>query len=224
MSDYNVLDDCSLASLDVVSLFTNVPVHEVINLAVDKLYDSSFKKPDISRAQFKQLLSLAVTNVLFDTTVGMYRQVDGVAMGSSLGPMLANLFLALKVDTVLTDRCEVYERYVDDCLLIAKDDEINTILEVSNSLTNLQFTLERGGASLSFLNLQLDIIDGKINISNYSKATDTGLQMNFHSATPIMYKRSVIVGDIRRAYDTSSSFQILVVGKGPYQATANFVR
>ena len=51
-------------------------------------------KPHFDRKHFRKLLSLATSGeVLYKEQ--LYRQVDGVAMGSSLGPIPANLFLAL---------------------------------------------------------------------------------------------------------------------------------
>ena len=79
-----------MVSYDVVSLFTNVPLIEVINLAIDLILDKcpNFK---MSRLQLKKLFLFATsqTHFLFDGTY--YDQVDGVAMGSSLGPVLENL-------------------------------------------------------------------------------------------------------------------------------------
>ena len=52
-----------------------------------------------------------------------YSQIDGVAMGSPLGPTLANLFLAYHEENWLND-CPIqfkptyYRRYVDDIFLM----------------------------------------------------------------------------------------------------------
>ena len=42
---------------------------------------------------FKELLSLVTNESYFIFNAKLYKQVDGVAMGSPLGPMLANAFL-----------------------------------------------------------------------------------------------------------------------------------
>ena len=56
------LDDDEVMSLDVKSLYTNVPVEESIELAADLVYSRDVV-PDFSRATFVELLKLAVQNV-----------------------------------------------------------------------------------------------------------------------------------------------------------------
>ena len=57
-------DDEQIVSLDVESLYTNVPVGEAIEIALRKLYSSNLA-PDIPRSAMKKLLKLALTNVHF---------------------------------------------------------------------------------------------------------------------------------------------------------------
>ena len=47
----------------------------------------------LSKIEFKELLSLARKESYFIFNRQLYKQVDGVAMGSPLGPTLANAFL-----------------------------------------------------------------------------------------------------------------------------------
>jgi hypothetical protein len=48
----------------------------------------------ISRDQFTDLLKLSVKNCHFLFDGVLYKQLDGVAMGSPLGPLFANIFLS----------------------------------------------------------------------------------------------------------------------------------
>ena len=66
-----------IASLDVDLLFTNIPLEETINICVDQLFLNS--------------LVTAESYFIFDGVC--YKQLDGVAMGSPLGPTLANASL-----------------------------------------------------------------------------------------------------------------------------------
>ena len=56
--------DKQILSLDVKSLYTNVPVKETINIALRSLYARD-AKPDIPRTTMKRLLKSAVINVHF---------------------------------------------------------------------------------------------------------------------------------------------------------------
>ena len=77
-----------MASLDVDALFTNIPLDETIDICLKK----PFK--DISKRDFWDLLNLATKESFFTFNNKFCIQVDDVAMGSSLGPILANIFLS----------------------------------------------------------------------------------------------------------------------------------
>jgi len=66
------------------------------------------------------LLKLATTNQLFQLDGKLYEQVEGVAMGSPLGPLLANTFVCY-IEEKLEEKNELpsfYKRYVDDTFKI----------------------------------------------------------------------------------------------------------
>jgi len=85
--------DKFMVSFDVESLFTNIRLSESIDLAVDCVFSEI---PDIklSKDNLRELslFATAQTHILFQGNY--YDQIDGVAMGSPLGPVPANLFMA----------------------------------------------------------------------------------------------------------------------------------
>ena len=83
-----------MVSLDVESLFTILPLEEIIKICYDSLYKNQELLSNINKNQFEKLLRAALCNnyYIFDGIV--YQQVDGVTMGSPLGPSLAKAFLA----------------------------------------------------------------------------------------------------------------------------------
>ena len=74
-----------MASLDVDSLFTNIPLEETIDIVTKGVYGSKRKVKGIWRKDFKDLLLLATKGTVFYFDGSYYRQRDGVAMGSPLG-------------------------------------------------------------------------------------------------------------------------------------------
>ena len=203
-----------LVSFDVVSLFTNVPLQEVIDKACDYVYrDDSTSKPSYDRVHFKKLLHFA-TSGLFLYKDDVYRQTDGVAMGSPLGPTLANLFLAsMESDWLSNANAPIhYFRYVDDIFAIfdANHDTSELFLSFLNSRhQNLKFTMESGPSTLAFLDTHITISDTGKDISVYRKPTHTGLLMNFSSYSPKQWKRSLIYCMLHRAHSICSSFTTL---------------
>ena len=72
-----------------------------------------------------KILSLATKESYFIFNIISYKQIDGVAMGSPLGPSLANAFLAHHEQNWL-DSCPLeyrplyYGRYANDIFLLFK--------------------------------------------------------------------------------------------------------
>ena len=86
----NYDDNLYVASLDVKSLFTNIPLDETVKNCVNDLFSNNFYSGKLSR---KDLFKLATTESSFIFDNKLYKQIDGVAMGSPLGPTLANAFV-----------------------------------------------------------------------------------------------------------------------------------
>ena len=82
--------------LDVDSLFTNIALEETIEICTNKLFKESETVEGLSKTEFKELLSLATlhSHFIFDET--LYKQIDGVFMGSPLSPTLAYAFLVYR--------------------------------------------------------------------------------------------------------------------------------
>ena len=85
--------DLFMGSLDVDSLFTNIPLEKTIEICTNEYFKESETVEGLSKTEFKELLSLATKNshFIFDGT--LYKQIDGMAMGFHLSPILANAFL-----------------------------------------------------------------------------------------------------------------------------------
>ena len=82
-----------MASLDVESLFTNIPLEETIDNISNDLFLTTDKVHNFEREELKQLLTFAAYESFFIFDGEYYTQIDDVAMGSPLGPTLANAFL-----------------------------------------------------------------------------------------------------------------------------------
>ena len=75
-----------MVSLDVNSLFTNVPLKEIINIFVNELFKSNSSTHGLNKKQITEMLSLTTKKSIFLSDQAFYPQVDGVAMGSPLVP------------------------------------------------------------------------------------------------------------------------------------------
>ena len=82
-----------MISLDVKNLFTNVPLNKTIDIILTKVYEENKINTKIPKSVLKELLYLCTKHVHFKFNNEIYIQCDGVAMGSPLGPLLANIFM-----------------------------------------------------------------------------------------------------------------------------------
>ena len=79
-------------SLDVDSLFTDIPFQETIDICANTLFENG-ERVEVSKIESKELLSLASKDSYFIFNGKLYKQVDGVAVGSPVGLTLADVFL-----------------------------------------------------------------------------------------------------------------------------------
>ena len=86
--------DYVMASFDVTSLFTNIPIKETCNIILDKCFpDSTSTFNGFTRDLFSKVLNNCTSNNLFMFNEELYVQKDGVPMGGVISPTLANIFL-----------------------------------------------------------------------------------------------------------------------------------
>ena len=84
-----------MTSLDIESLFTNIPLEETTKNCVNDLFSSNVYSGKLSRKDLYDLLKVATTESSFVFDNKLYKQIDEVAMGSPVGLTLANSFLCL---------------------------------------------------------------------------------------------------------------------------------
>ena len=104
---------------------------------------------------------IATRGVEFSFNNQIYKQIDGVAMGSPLGPALANIFMGFHESRLFynTVKPGVYFRYVDDTFVIFSSQlGCNYFHEKLNLLhPALKFTAEKEqNNSLSFLDVLVE--------------------------------------------------------------------
>ena len=118
-----------MVSYNVDSLFTNIPLNETIDICIGKLYTRrNTLLKGINKEEFRSLLELATKESLFLFDKNYYSQLDGVAMGSPLGPTLANIF-PCHYEEIWLSSCPkqfkptYYKRYVDDIFCLFKTEQ-----------------------------------------------------------------------------------------------------
>ena len=201
-----------MVSFDVESLFTNIPLVESINLAVDYIMQGN---PDIKlgRENLTKLFLFATAQTHFSFLDNFYDQIDGVAMGSPLAPVLANLFMGHHEKRWLENYnsgIEFYRRYVDDtfALFNTEQDALSFFSYINSQHPNIKFTMEREeNQKLPFLDVLLDNHSNQgIITSVFHKKTYTGLLTNYCSFVPFSYKLGLVRTLVDRIFKINNTW------------------
>ena len=164
LQEMEISDHDILVSYDVSALFTNVPVDESIRTLARKAFkDDWFNKEynlNITEEDLIELLEVSTKNQLFQFQRVLYEQINGVAIGSPLGPLMANAFMC-NIGEHLTNQNKMptfYKRYVDDALSIMPDvQDASTFLStMSEPHSSISFTMElEENGKLPFLGMEI---------------------------------------------------------------------
>lgn len=188
-----------IASLDVTSLFTSIPVEDCLRIIQETVMVNDISL-SLEVNTVIELLRLCICDVEFLFNGQYFMQSDGIAMGSPLGPILANIFMGYvekMVAGVLAEGAIFYGRYVDDILLIAKDVSlIHRILDCLNNVhPDIKLTVEfESNGRLPFLDVSIHHDDEGLAFGWYHKETWSGQYLHFNSFVPIAWKRGLLRG------------------------------
>ena len=169
-----------------MSLFTNA-VKRTIEIILKRVFENKLINTTLTKRTLKKLLLDCATKTAFPFDNIFYEQTDGVSMGSSLAPVLANIILtefgkAIVDDLIKTGIIAFYRRYVDDTLVLIKPKDIPFVLNKFNSFDkNLKFTVD------NFENGKIDFLDLEI--------SDVGSQ-HTQVGTPVLIVSSL--GHVKR--------------------------
>ena len=180
-----------LGSYVVSSLFTNITLQETI-----------------TRKEPKKLFLFATSKTRFIFNCKFYNQIDGVAMGSPLAPVLANIFMGFHESKWLNEynlnKPKFYLRYVDNILAAFdnEQDSLNFLSFLNNRQPNIKLTIERkNNHSIAFLDVLISGINNQnLILQTYHKSTYTGRLLNFKCFTSFSYKISLIKCLIDRSF------------------------
>ncbi|XP_076043787.1 uncharacterized protein LOC143026887 [Oratosquilla oratoria] len=200
-----------ISSLDVESLFTHVPVNETISIILERVYRSNVPALDIPEDVVRAMLEICTKEAPFLSHRGeLFRQVDGVAMGSPFGVLFANIYMAKVEERTFQNHPppSIYARYIDDIFITTStDDEVPLFLAAFESNSCLAFTCECSiEGRLPFLDVDISKQDKSFKTKVYIKATNVGRCPNARGECPAAYKRFVVASYVNRALTHCSTW------------------
>jgi hypothetical protein len=197
--------DSILVTLDVVSLYTNIPQHEGTQLVADfyeetlpfwTLHDVGLQP--ISRSELVQLLQFSLQNTIFQFNNKYYKQNYGCSMGAQSSVKFANIYM----HKFLTNFRNQYQHYLPEFLARLVDDiftiwnsDLSTLITFVEALNNIhptiKFELKYSLTEIQFLDTIVYKEDGILKTKLYTKPTDKKQYLHHTSSHPAHTKLAI---------------------------------
>ena len=196
--------DTYLVTLDVSSLYTNIPHNEGIESCIYFLQKDKGNN-NIKANDIRKLLNIVLHNNCFDFNDQSYLQTMGTAMGSPMAPSYASLFMGRLEEQFLNStyvKPDVWLRFLDDIFMIWNDslETLNFFIDSLNSFhPNIKFTYNISKSSVPFLDVSVSKdVTGKIVTDIFCKPTNMHLYLDFTSSHPLSCKRGIPFSQAKR--------------------------
>ena len=204
LTKLKIPEDHSLISLDVSSLFTNIPLELVLKSLKNKKRNISRNIRNIPYDDIKKAVEFLYHNTYFTFNDTVYRQRTGTPMGSSVSSLFADIVMQDLENSCLKKlkfKTAFFYRYVDDILTTVPNDKIDFLLKTFNSYhPKLKFTSElEKNSKINFLEISINRNNDKL-INNWQrKEICSDRTFHFHSNHPIHQKISIIYSLVDKA-------------------------
>ena len=205
-----------LVSMDVTSLYTNIPQEEGIT-TVCNAYETFHKNsPPIPTHFIREMLELILKENSFKFNGKHYLQTHGTAMGTKVAVAFANIFMSvIETEIILHSSIKplVWKRYIDDIFSLWNIDtkDIDLFLEQANNYhPTIKFTAEISDTEITYLDTC--VYKGErfkresiLDVRTHFKPTESFQYTEFSSCHPPGVWKGFIKGEALRLLRTNSS-------------------
>ena len=203
VSNLTIPKNFTIISLDIVSMYTSI-TWDLIVKSIKNRWKSIKPHTFLNYKDFNNALLLCLNSAYCNFDNNIYKQINGLPMGSPLSATLANIVMEeaeTKIINELTYYIKFYYRYIDDTLICLPKNKINDIFDKFNNIhPNLVFTKENSiNDSINFLDLNIKVENNKIVTNWYRKPIWSGRYLNFYSNHSLSNKIGIIYSLTDRA-------------------------
>ena len=191
-------------SLDVSSLYTNIPNKEGVEASHQALLSERGLVNNPSNLSLAELLWLVLTLNNFKFDGKNYLQIGGTAMGTRLAPSFANIFMYHFEEQHVYPypyKPTLWLRYIDDIFMVWDHglDELNKFIQhLNTSMDSIKFTTEISDSELNFLDVKVSVNNNHLITDLYIKPTDRNTYLPYDSAHPKHCMRGLPYGQFLR--------------------------
>ena len=205
--------DILLVTADVNSLYTNISISDCI----EKLSRFTYLR---GREYILEMINIVLKyNYFKDINEMWYHQIHGIAMGTPIAPLIANLYMYQLEMNILngTHTPILYVRYIDDILMVWNKEDGVHVTEWLDGMTrqapSIKFTTKVSNDEIDFLDLTIYKGSrfrqtGFLDIKTHEKELNKYLYIPFSSKHTMSARRSFIKTElIRHARNCSSAYE-----------------
>jgi len=213
-----------LCTGDVVGFYPNIEIQEARRIVSELVY-SFFGNLEygISITEFiTKLFSVQQEDLVFKVItadfVTFYKQTNGLSMGLSAAPDIANLYAAYferRFPHTFMNRCLIYKRYMDDifCLLRASSrSHAEQLLKEHVKFPGLEVTWDISQQSCVFLDMEITLKKrwpgGEIQYKPYRKPFNNFERLPYITGHPLRMLKAAFKSEVYRIAVLSSTPEI----------------
>ena len=212
LSDLDIRDSDILFSLDVQSLYTNIPIQQGIASVKQALSEHASTAKNRPDKFILTLLELTLLRNDFQFNNETYLQTKGTAMGKKYAPAFANIFMHYWEQQALSSTNYTplfWKRYIDDIFGTWRhsEDQLHTFIQHLNSINpNIKVSITHNLHSINFLDCNVFKNHSKLSTKVYSKPTDTHKLLHPKSYHPTHVFKGIVKAQLLRYIRLSSHF------------------
>ena len=146
-----------LVSMDVTSLYTNIPQREGITTVCHAYEEFHQGNPPVPTRFLSEMLSLILLENSFQFNEKDYVQIHGTAMGTKMAVAFANIFMA-KIEKEILRQSSIkpifWKRFIDDVISVwdtSRNEIEEFLLKANNFHPTIKFTAEISETETTFL-------------------------------------------------------------------------
>jgi len=199
------LDDTILVTMDVVSLYTNIPHNQAVEY-VTSYYEETLTEwhkydreiQPVSIEMLKKLLEFMLNECTFEFNNIYYRQNYGCPMGAPASVRIANIYMYVFLRNFFTSyigpKPPFVGRLIDDIFLLwnHQEAELLTLFSALNNYhTTIKFEINYSSDSVNFLDTTVYKVNNEIHTKLYIKPTDKKQYLHYSSCHPLHVKKAI---------------------------------
>ena len=204
-----------LVTCDITKMFESISIDCLLDDLRQSLSDENNKDclSDFSHNDvFKSIESILRNSSFRIDSEKHFKLKNGIMTGNSLSVSLANIRLTKIEKELIKNNPAVtfYRRYIDDLIMIVKRSELDDLISKMNSY-EFTFNFEHDEFDTYYNEFGHKFLDKFIFVKNkrlclrwYRKNNSPETTLNFNSASPISWKKSVVLNGYRRIIDSNT--------------------